>query len=354
MTQDPLTERQRRSQWLYEARWGVMCHYLAAPPSSQGTGAYTEDLWQATVDGFDAEGLAAQLAETGARYLLFTLGQNTGFYCSPNETYDALVGRAPSRLSRRDLIADLYDVLAPHGIRLLVYLPSHAAAYDEIAVRALKCTPRWDPRRWSLRADAYSETDPDDRLAEFQGHWEAIIREWSLRWGTKVSGWWIDGCYHADLMYRFPDAPNFASFAAAMRAGNPDSIVAFNPGVKVPIVCHSEDEDYTAGEVANALPVNMDSQWNRADKDEQYWGMPARRYVDGAQLHVLTFMGAYWCGGREPRFSDGMAAGYTQHVNEMGGAITWDVPIEGEGPRNGLIPQPFVDQMKSIGSTQGR
>ena len=43
------------------------------------------------------------------------------------------------------------------------------------------------------------------------------------RWGQKVWGWWFDGCYFADAMYRHPDAPNFASFAAAAKAGNPDA-----------------------------------------------------------------------------------------------------------------------------------
>ena len=53
------------------------------------------------------------------------------------------------------------------------------------------------------------------RLAEFQQKWEEIIRDWSLRWGDKLRGWWIDGCYFADAMYRFPDPPNFESLAAA-------------------------------------------------------------------------------------------------------------------------------------------
>ena len=44
------------------------------------------------------------------------------------------------------------------------------------------------------------------------------MREWSLRWGDKIGGWWIDGCYFADEMYRHPDAPNFASFTAALKA----------------------------------------------------------------------------------------------------------------------------------------
>lgn len=74
-----------------------------------------------------------------------------------------------------------------------------------------------------------------------------MIREWSLRWGTWVDGWWFDGCYWPDATYRHAEAPNFASFAAAARAGNPQLVVAFNPGVK--IEAQSEHEDYTAGEI---------------------------------------------------------------------------------------------------------
>ena len=44
-----------------------------------------------------------------------------------------------------------------------------------------------------------------NRRVEFQLQWQAVIREWFLRWGTKVAGWWVDSCYAADVMYRFPD-----------------------------------------------------------------------------------------------------------------------------------------------------
>jgi hypothetical protein len=339
------------TQWFVEAGWGVMCHYLAAPPSSHGQGSYTVEDWNRCVDGFDVEGLAAQLEAAGAGYLLITLGQNTGFYCAPNETYDNLVPRAQSRLSQRDLVSDLYEALAPRGIRLMTYLPSHAPAFDREAIEGLKCTPRWDASAWGMRPGTYlATTEVDERLTEFQRNWEAILREWSLRWGKKVSGWWIDGCYHADRMYRSPEAPNFRSFAEAMKAGNPDSLVAFNPGVKVPVICYTEYEDYTAGEIAGALPVLMDSQWNAPKKPEHYWGMPVRKTVNGAQYHVLTFLGCYWCGGDEPRFREELAAGYSRHLRDLGGVITWDVPIGREGPRNGLLPEAFMPQLKAIGS----
>lgn len=80
------------TDWFHKARWGVMTHYLGAPPSSKGEAELTAEMWNNQVDAFDAEGLADQLASTGAKYLLFTIGQNSGHYCSPNATYDKIVG----------------------------------------------------------------------------------------------------------------------------------------------------------------------------------------------------------------------------------------------------------------------
>jgi hypothetical protein len=301
------------TDWFMAARWGVFTHYLTEPETSA-------DDWNRQVDAFDVHGLAAQLAEVGAPYYFITIGQNSGHYCAPNATYDALTGIRPSKCARRDLVNDLYEALAPHGIALMVYLPSGAPAQDKVAMERLG----W---RWGFKGEwpAWNTGRTGERLAEFQLRWEAIIREWSLRWGKKIRGWWIDGCYFADEMYRHPEPPNFASFAAALKAGNPDSLVAFNPGVKVPVICHSEEEDYTAGEISEAFPV-----------------CPGR-WVQGAQYHILSYLGERW-GGGAPRFPDAFVIGYTQHVNSKGGVVTWDVPITPAG----LIPQPFVAQLRAL------
>jgi len=164
------------------------------------------------------------------------------------------------------------------------------------------------------------------RLAEFQKIWEEIIREWSTRWGKKVSGWWIDGCYFPDEMYRHPEAPNFKSFAEAMRSGNPDAIVAFNPGVFTPIQTTTDHEDFTAGEIAEAFPVCPGSKVNQA------------------QYHILSYLGTNWCSGK-PRFAYKFTIGYTKNVTDKGGVITWDVPIKSDGK----IPQDFINQLKAIG-----
>lgn len=308
--------------WFKDARWGVFTHCLTAAQTAV-------DEWNTRVDAFDTAALAAQLAATGAKYYFITIGQNSGHYCAPNETYDRLSGVAPSKCSKRDLIADIAAALEPHRIRLMVYLPSGAPAEDKEACRNLE----W---RWGHQEDwPGGGALRKERLAEFQSRWEAIIREWSLRWGKNVHGWWIDGCYFADDMYRAPDAPNFASFAAALKAGNPDSLVAFNPGVIVPVICHSEYEDYTAGEIADEFPVHGS-------------GRPLGRWVerDGhrAQFHILSYLGEFW-GNATRRFTDDMAAAYTRHINAHEGVITWDVPITPAG----TIPQDFVDQLTAIG-----
>ena len=91
------------TDWFHDAKWGVMTHYLGAPPSSKGGAELTAEAWNKQVDGFDVSGFVDQLASTGAKYVLFTIGQNSGHYCSPNASYDRIVGIivAPASIGRR-------------------------------------------------------------------------------------------------------------------------------------------------------------------------------------------------------------------------------------------------------------
>jgi hypothetical protein len=267
--------------------------------------------WNNLVDGFDAEGIAKQLQSVGAGYYQISIGQNSGYYLSPNAAYDRLVGIKPSKCSRRDLVANLYEALNKRGIKLLVYLPSGAPARDHAAVTALEWRNGPYPNR------------------EFQAKWEQVIHEWSQRWGKKVAGWWFDGCYFPNSMYRSPQAPNFGSFAAAARAGNPQAALAFNPGVVYRILSMTPYEDFTAGEIDQ--PDRLTIQRAADGK------------MDGAQIHVLSYLGATW-GMGSPRFSAEQAVNWSRKVTESGGAITWDVPVES----NGTISQPFLDQLAAV------
>lgn len=311
---------------LQNAQWGVFSHYLASPASSTEGSELTVDEWNRRIDAFDVDGLATQLADVGAGYYFITLGQNTGFYLAPNTAYDEIVGRAPSRCSRRDLVSALYDALAPKGIKLLVYLPANAPIHDPLAIERLKFAPPWkdrDPQWCDLKVGDLPWIDGvDSRMSAFQRNWEAVIREWSLRWGEKVIGWWIDGVYHCDLMYDFPDEPNFTSFKAALRAGNSDALVSF--AVKCGTLETGGHSDFTAGEMNYALPVS--------GKHIQVGG-----FVDGALYHLLTFLGEYW-GVGEPRFSAELARGWMRAITSKGGVVSWDVP----SLQNGRIPDSFL------------
>jgi hypothetical protein len=194
----------------------------------------------------------------------------------------------------------------------MVYLPSGGPGQDKVADQAL-----------GWQNGPHSNKD-------FQRKWEQIIGEWSVRWGRKVSGWWFDGCYFPNTMYRSPDAPNFASFAAAARAGNPDAVVAFNPGVVYRMLSLTPYEDFTAGEIDKPDLIQI----RRADGGK----------IDGTQIHMLSYLGQTW-GMGAPRFTAAEVIAYTQKITDAGGAVTWDVPVE----LNGTISQPFLDQLTALG-----
>lgn len=324
--------------WFRDARWGVFFHYLASPASSREKTAMSIEEWNRRINAFDVEGLAKQLEEANAGYFFITLGQNSGYYLSPNATYDRLVGYEKSHCSSRDLVKDLASALKARGVRMMVYFTASAPAQDRQAIEKLRCTPPWDARRLGFNPEIYTvQPGVDERMTDFQRNWESIIREWSMRWGKDVHGWWIDGAYQADVMYRHPDQPNFESFAAAMKAGNPDSIVCFNPGVKVPVIKHAACEDFTAGEIADAFPMGVDSG---------KWAKLVGGMVSGAQYHILTFLGDYWGRGK-PRMNEEMFVGYTKYINDRGGVITWDVPPM----ENGHIPEEFHAMLRFLGKS---
>jgi Alpha-L-fucosidase len=313
---DPGHASPPRSAWMPEAKWGVMTHYLFDWIAREHGLAMDTERWNALVDGFDVVGLAEQLRSIGAGYHVLTLGQNSGYYLAPNPTYDRLVGIQPSRCSRRDLVFDLSAALRQRGIRLIVYLPSGAPNADAVAREALQWQNGPHPNR------------------EFKEKWEAIVRDWSLRFGDRIDGWWFDGCYWPNTMYRTPDTPNFATLAAAARAGNPASVVAFNPGVVPRILSITPHEDYTAGEISDPSTLSI----RRA----------ADGRIDGAQLHVLSYLGRTW-GLGAPRFTTDTVVGWSRDVREQGGTITWDVPVE----PGGRLSPPFLDQLSAVGAALG-
>jgi hypothetical protein len=72
------------TDWFKYAKYGVFMHFLPADPKSL-----------ALIEQFDVESLARQLETVGARYFVLTLGQNSGYFNSPNAAYNRYTGYAP-------------------------------------------------------------------------------------------------------------------------------------------------------------------------------------------------------------------------------------------------------------------
>jgi len=314
-----------RTDWFHAARWGAASHYLSDFASNTTPVPFSPDEWNRRIDAFDVEGLADQLAAARVGFYMLTIGQNSGYYLSPNSAYDRFVGHQPSHCSRRDVIADLAAALDRRGIPLLAYLPSGAPTQDKTACAQLQ----WE---WGFEGGHPHEGKrTGKRLREFQLMWEEVIREWSLRWGSLVRGWWFDGCYFADEMYRHSDAPNFHSFAAAARAGNPDSIVSFNAGIM--LVPHSEAEDFTAGETNEPESLDCRDRWEV--------GTDGHR----EQYHMWSYLGKSW-GSLPLRFTDAQAYLFTRRVVDHGGVTMWDVAIQ----QDGRLPSAAASQLSTLGT----
>jgi hypothetical protein len=290
--------------WFRQARYGIFVHYLPSGP------AFNE-----AVVSFNVEKFADQIAQTGAGYVIFTLGQNSGYYCSPNATYDRLAGYQPGqRCSRRDLPMELADVLAKHRIRLMLYLPSRAPQEDKQAMAGL--------------GDVH-EQKPAPQT--FTHNWSAVIREWSLRYGQKVAGWWFDGSYNTEGWDNLAQPNNWNTWADACRAGNPGSILAFNPGAELwhAFLKLTNQQDYTAGE-----------QTRFGATPDLYPPYP------NMQWHILSYLGDSWANPSGPDYQDHWMIDYVKRVNRQGGIVSIDVNAGNDG-----IYPPHLRQLITLGKS---
>ena len=301
-----------REDWFREARYGVMVHFLRG---FLGGGAD----WNEQVDAFDVEGFAEQMRRARAGYVLITLGQNSGYYCSPNAAYDRYTGYAAGdRCSVRDLPMELADALARRGIPLMLYLPSRAPQGDLHAAAGLGDLAL--PNAWGQLLPAPQE---------FTRRWSEVIEEWSQRYGTKVRGWWFDGSYNTNGWDDVSKPYNWNTWAAACRAGNPNSILAFNRGTfpNQAFRGFTTQQDYTAGE-QNDFTATPQTH-------------PA---TPGLQWHLLGHLGSIFGEGDGPQLSDADMVAYIGHVNAEGGVVTLDVHVT-----DGSVYGPHLRQLEAIG-----
>lgn len=312
-----------RAAWMAQSGFGVMTHYLIQP-KGETPAEKTDDL-NRIVDQFDVGAFVKQLEEAGADWLIFTLGQGTGYLSSRNEVINELeAGLTP----RRDLIPEIGRQLHQRGKRLIIYLPGAHTPADPNVKRLL-----------GRGTEGYAERH------------NGLIRHYALKMGVHCAGWWFDSCgRQEDAMWR--------AEMDACRAGNPDAVVAFSgaefcaSGGLIRPICPIED--YHAGEIhlledgqirtdflwppGEGIIVDAQRKLRKAGQPAAFY-MPDSQFIDNVQWHCLlpidlTFNPAIpnqFC-----HYTDKELFRFVDDVKSVGGAITINVPIDVE---TGRIPQ---------------
>lgn len=304
------------TDWFRNAGYGIMVHYLSSN-IIQDKGSKE---WNDAVDSFNTDDFALKASEAGAGFVMFTLGQNSGYYCSPNAAFDSIVGTSPGDLcSKRDLPMDLIMSLKKFNIPVILYLPSNPPVSNKLVSEKF---------RYSFGKDSATSQYNQPVL-------EAMIREWSVRYGTDVKGWWFDGLYtwnnikstRMDMSLKY----NISTHTLAAKAGNKNSIVTYNYGFGK-IQVNTPYCDYSSGEKMTI---------------DEY---PASRWVEpGVQWFLFTYLGEKW-GGHGSQFKTEDLVEKAKQIVQNEGVLCLEVVVNANGE---ILPH-HLEQIKAVGNALSR
>ncbi|MGC8742695.1 MAG: discoidin domain-containing protein [Verrucomicrobiia bacterium] len=300
------------TDWFQKAGYGVFVHYLNDLQNNSNTvhslGKQTS--WDECVKEFDVERFAAAMAEAQAGYVIFTMHQRTRFLIAPNSTFDRLTGYKPGEAcSTRDLVEELYQALSKRKIPLMLYWTGDGPREDALASKGL---------------GGFKNPIP----VEYVRNWASVVREYGERYGEKVKGWWVDGCY-SFIGY---DEERLGILAAALKAGNTNRIIALNPGVQNKVGFYTIYDDYTCGEQNN------------------FYDIPTSRWINGVQWHILSFLG---CGNSKigaawampgVKYQKSELIDYVADVNQAGGVVSIDILLF----RDGSVDRSQLEVLKAL------
>lgn len=300
----------------YNKKWGVFNHFLYViqnnPKYPNSYGKQTD--WNTLVNEFDTETLAKNLHEMGAGYYVITVMQGTKYMLAPNNAFDKIAGTKPGEAcSTRDLIEDLYQSLSKYDIDLFLYFTGDG------------------PYKSVEEGKKFGFTEPREVgvTKPFVEKWASVLEEYALRYGNKIKGWWIDGCYKE--YFKYTDEL-LGIYYKACKKGNPNALVSLNNGVGEAIGLGFSFEDFLCGE------------------QNDFTVLPTQRFYNAAQAHILAPLGVGECeiGGwgifgvkRDAEY----LTDYIKKVNQAGGVLTIDVGVY----RDGKFDEEQMEVLKTVG-----
>lgn len=310
------------TDWM-AGKWGLMVHWIAPGPAP-AEGEWISDL-NTAINNFQAEKFLSQFEASGAEYLMFTIGQNTSKYCSPNKIMDQYAGKG--HCSDRDLALELAVGVKKLGKKFIPYLPAEVDAPVDLHV----------PFAWNSGGDQ----------SEFEKRYTEFVKEYSVKFGKNYDGWWFDGCYS---WAAFPNNKrHWPLWINAARAGNPDAVVAFNDGsfylgITRPV---TDYQDYLSGECWEI----KDGKLVSGSKGWLY--QPISRFLPNTQcqfhVQVPIDCNKSWVNQTpglmpSPSYTDDELFSAVLNVLKVGGTFTINVGIYQEG----YISDQTLEQLKRL------
>jgi len=230
--------------WLQNSGYGLMVHWTSQTQPRRGAlKPYAE-----AVADFDVAAFAETVRATGAAYVIFTANHAQPTFPGPLKEWE---GVYPGWTTARDLVDEMIEALAAHGIKFLLYLNLFVAHRD---FGGADCTQ--DFLATSCR----------------------LLEEIGERYGERLPGYWIDSWHEA--FGRFGSIPMEPVFRAA-KAGNPGRLSCFNWGIR-PI--GTPWQEYWSGETVTPgdLPADPAS------------GRLLSGAGQGLNGHALLIMDDFW------------------------------------------------------------
>ncbi len=320
------------TKWMRQGKYGLFMHYqyrillgysIQTKPQFPEPSQMTAEGWNRFVDGFDAKGLAQQVAGARAAWVIFCLDDHYfAWPCAPNRAFSEYTGYASGeKCSRRDLILDVANALNARGVKLICYFAGLNGYMKEPKVSA----GLMDGGAGRGVFNEKAPPSPEGRKRRL-----AILKEYAERYQDRIAGWWFDGVerdtYDAETN-------NWQTIGAIVHAANPKAVIAFSWGHnEQACVCKGID-DYTGGDT-----------WSKQDLA----GLtPARLPAqEGILWHGKIYCGNIYHGqGDANQFSDAELIDWINTCNRQGGVCTLDWPFD---PKTGLLKDFGIAQLKRV------
>jgi hypothetical protein len=285
--------------WLIKSGYGLMFHWTSQSVQPDGTIKSYED----AVNAFDVEQFANIVEETGAGYVIFTIGHAESYCPAPIKSWEI---RHPGKTTKRDLITEMADALNKKGVQLICYINGPLAFKLNV-----KETP--------------SEKDKLDFVSNFQD----MLKEIGQRYKSKIAGYWFDSWYQ--IFEKYPDVP-FEEFNKATKLGNEKRIICLNSWIYPKV---TPWQDYWAGEVAS--PVTLPDN-----------GFMKGGPVPDLPYQALLIMEPYWVQQKaampDPRFNSTQLSQYIIGCMENGGVVTVNMGIY----QDGTVGEKALEVMREV------